>query len=90
MIYVPPARFVSSSRVFVTPYMEGVRSVPAPLKGTESEGEGTVPQLPTRGIPVQGLNCVGQARIVFEVKGLLYEILKIVVSRNRVGSRTSA
>ena len=55
MIYVPPARFVSSSQVFVTPYMEGVRSVPAPLKGTESEGEGTVPQIPTRGIPVQGL-----------------------------------
>ena len=57
MIYVPPARFVSGSRVFVTPYMEGVRSVPAPLKGTEFEGEGTVPQIPICGIPVQGLSC---------------------------------
>ena len=56
MIYVPPARFVSGSRVFVTPYMEGVRSVPTPLKGTEFEGEGTVPQFPTCGIPVQGLS----------------------------------
>jgi len=47
-------------------------------------------QLANPTLPACRRDCVGQARIVFEVKGLLYEILKIVVSRNRVGSRTSA